>query len=143
MKFSKSIYVTVLTLVLSFSSFAQSTEFTTTRNLVFNQSSKTKSVDVKIPKAIEALSIEIRCGIKKGNVTIQIFDPSGVKQGEFSVENTEESEEEQSLLSMMRENVVGEINKYIKKPVSGTWVIKFLPENATGHVEMRSSQHTI
>ena len=142
MKFSKSIYVTVLTLFLSFNAFSQNSEqFTTTRNLTFESSSKTQAINVKIPENTGGLYIEITCGVRKGNVTIEIYDPNGTKKGEFSVEalETNELEKDDSLINFMKNGAIGEINKGIENPTFGVWKIKFIPENATGQVEMKST----
>ena len=137
MKFSKSITVLVLSLFLSIGTFAQSTEFLTTRNLGFKESSKVQNVEIKITENTSALRLSIKCGVRKGNVSIQIYDPSGEKQGEFSVESME-SDDNDSLFSMLKEGVTGQINKYISKPQKGTWIIKFIPKNANGRVEIQS-----
>ena len=142
MKILKSIPVLVLVLFFSQTLMAQnSTEFTTKRNLGFKESSKVQSVDVKISEDTEALRLKILCNVRKGDVTIVILNPSGEKQGEFSVEGNEGSEDDGSLFSMLKEGVSGQINKDINQPIKGTWVIKFIPKNATGRVEIHSSQY--
>ncbi|MCD2259910.1 hypothetical protein [Psychroserpens luteolus] len=138
MKFSKSITVIIFTLFLSFGALAQ-TEFKTTRNLGFKASSKTQSVNIKLSENTTALQLFINCAVKKGSVSIVIYDPSDEKQGEFSVESIE-SEDDGSLFSMLKDGVTGQINKYINKPQKGNWKIVFIPINATGRVEIQSSQ---
>lgn len=139
MTFSKSCLTLILTLFLSIGAFAQSTEFKTTRNLGFKESSKVQNVAIKIPDNTSALRLSINCAVKKGNVTIEIYDPAGEKQGEFSVESIE-TEDDGSLFSMLKDGVTGQINKYISKPKMGAWTIKFIPKNANGRVEIQSWQ---
>jgi len=139
MNFSKSITVLVLTLFLSVGAFAQSTEFMTTQNLGFKESSKTKNIKVKVTESTSLLNLNIKCGLREGTVTIEIFDPSGEKQGEFSVESIE-TEDDGSLFNMLQKGVEGQINKLIDKPKKGIWSIKFTPKNASGGVEIQSVQ---
>lgn len=139
MKFSKSITTVIITLFLCVGAFAQSTEFKTTRNLGFKESSKVQTVEIKISEKTSTLSIEILCTVKKGIVTIEIYNPSGEKQGEFSVESME-SEDDGSLFSILAEGVSGQINKIINDPELGKWTIKFTPKQASGRVQTQSVQ---
>lgn len=139
MKFSKAITTVIITLFLCVGAYAQTTEFLTTRNLGFKESSKVQNVEIKISDNTEALRLSITCGVKKGNVTIEIYDPANEKQGEFSVESME-SDDNDSLFSILKEGVTGQINKHISKPQKGTWIIKFIPKNANGRVEIQSWQ---
>ncbi|WP_299334504.1 hypothetical protein [uncultured Psychroserpens sp.] len=140
MKFPKLVSVVILSLLFSLSAFAQqSTEFSMTRNLGFKESSKVQTVDIKISEGTSALRLDIKCGVRKGDVTIEIYDPEGTKQGEFSVESIE-TEDDGSLFNMLKKGVEGQINKFIKNPQSGTWTIKFIPKNSTGSVKILSWQ---
>ena len=139
MNFSKPIITVMLTMFLCIGAFAQSTEFTTTRNLSFKESSKIQNVEIKISENTNGLALSIKCGVRKGTVTIEIYNPEGEKQGEFSVESME-SDDNESLFSLLKEGVVGQINKRITKPQAGKWIIKFIPNNASGGVEIQSHQ---
>lgn len=144
MRIFKSISTIAILLMFCQSILAQgSTEFTTKRNLGFKESSKTQTVDLKISDNTEGLRLKIMCNVREGDVTIIIINPAGEKEGEFTVEGNEGTEEDGSLFSMLKEGVSGQINKTIAKPSQGTWVIKFLPKNATGRVEIQSSQYTM
>ena len=116
---------------------AQATDFTTTRRLGFNNSTKTQTVEIDTPKNSSSLGLQILCTVKNGAVKIEIFNPSGKKEGEFSVESTE-NEGSNSLFDLLDEGVSGEINKMIYEPHVGSWKIKFIPENATGKVQIVS-----
>ena len=141
MKILKSILPIALVLFFCLPITAQNkTEFTTKRNLGFKESSKIQQVELKIAKNTEGLRLNILCNVKKGDVSILIFSPSGEEHGEFSVEGADETEDDGSLFSMLQQGVSGEINKDINQPEKGVWVIKFVPKNATGRVEINSSQ---
>lgn len=137
----KEIHLVATAIALFFSAlgWGQSTEFKTTRNLGFSESNKIQTVDIKIAEKTVRLSLEIICSVKEGSVTIEIFNPSGEKQGEFSVESTE-SEKDESLFSLLKDGVSGQINKRIIEPALGKWTIKFTPENASGRVNIQSIQ---
>ena len=139
MKLLKNQLPILFAFVISFSTFAQSTQFKTTRNLGFKESSKTQEITINIKEKTAGLSLEILCVVREGMVTIEIYDPSGQKQGEFAVESVE-SEDDGSLFSALADGVSGEIKKSVRDPQLGKWIVKFIPKNATGRVTINSVQ---
>lgn len=139
MTFSKTTSTLILALLISLTSLAQSTQFKMDRNLGFKETSKEQTVKVKISEKTSTLTLEILCSVKKGAVTVEIFNPAGTKQGEFSVEGVE-SEKDSSLFSILNDGVSGQIKKIINDPELGDWKIKFIPKNATGRVQFHSNQ---
>ncbi|WP_111683916.1 hypothetical protein [Winogradskyella tangerina] len=133
------IFLPLLFVVFSSTAFAQSTDFKITRNLGFKESSKIQSVDIKISEKTSTLKLEIACAVRKGTVTIEIYNPENEKQGEFTIEGME-SEGDGSLFSELTEGVTGHINKIINDPSLGNWQIKFIPKDATGRVNIQSRQ---
>lgn len=141
MNFSKSMSLIALMLLFSINAVSQgSTEFVTKRNLGFKESSKVQTVNVDVQHDTKELRLMIKCNVRVGNVTIEIFNPVDIKQGEFSVESLE-TENDDSIFSMLKEGVSGQISKQIEKPFPGKWKIKFTPENASGVVEIHSFQN--
>ncbi|WP_179345702.1 hypothetical protein [Winogradskyella ursingii] len=143
MKLFKFIMSLILTLTFSLSTLAQSTEFKTSRNLGFKDSSKTQEITINIKEKTSNLTFEILCKVKEGNVTVEIYDPSGHKQGEFAVESIEsqsDSDGEVSLFSAIADGVSGEIKKAVYEPELGKWVVKFIPKKATGRIQIISYQ---
>jgi len=122
--------------------FAQNTEFTTTRRLGFNQSIKTQQVEIDAPENTAQLNLKILCSVEKGAVKIQIFNPSGEKEGEFKVEGTE-TESTGELFDLLQNGVSGEINKKVYDPEKGAWLVKFIPEKATGKVQIISKLYIV
>ena len=129
--------LTTLMLLSGIIVYSQSTDFTTTRRLGFNNSVNSQSVEIKSPKDTSTLSIQILCSVENGAVTIEIFNPSGKKEGEFTVESTE-TETSNSLFDLLNEGVSGEINKLVNDPEVGSWIVKFNPDKATGKVQIVS-----
>jgi hypothetical protein len=127
----------LMTILIEGLLFAQSTEFTTTRRLGFNQSVKTQQVEIDSPENTAQLNLKILCSVEKGTVKIQIFNPSGKKEGEFKVEGTE-TESTGELYDLLQNGVSGEINKKVYDPEKGSWLVKFIPEKATGKVQIIS-----
>jgi hypothetical protein len=90
------------------------------------------------------MSLWIASNISEGDLTIEIYDPSGDKKGDFSIgcvlnkiKQGNSTDEDKS-----REIVQGRINKSINNPLKGTWIIKIFPKNATGQIQIAFSQNT-
>ena len=140
MNFSKSLVTVVLLLCITNVIYAQSTEFKTMRNLAFSESSKTQAVEINISKGTAQVNLDILCSVNEGNVTIEIYSPSGEKHGEFSVEGLA-VDDSGSLYSSVKEGVSGQIMKRIINPEIGKWIIKFIPKKASGDVRIATIQY--
>jgi len=105
--------------------------------------------------------------IKGGELTIEIIDPNGDKQGTFSVgcqidsktsekshvyktkdENprvyktiSEKSTDSTNDNTKTKEIVNASISKTIKNPIKGNWIIKAIPKEAHGELTIDSGQH--
>ena len=124
-------------------SFGQGTELDLKRSINLSGDSETKEIEIKVEDENLLLNIIIKSNVKYGALTIEIYDPNGEKQGNFSVgsqlsskRSSTESKDEKS----KNEEVNGQIEKKIKEPVKGNWIIKIIPNKAEGTVLIRSKQ---
>ena len=109
---------------------------TISRNIQLDGSSKIEEIKLDVAEDISCLQIAVNSTIKSGSLTMEIFDPKGDKQGNFSVESQINS----SSSSNAKELVCGQLNKTIKEPMKGKWIIKLKPKNVTGDITIHSNQ---
>ena len=132
----KSIKTTIifsLFLLVSAGAFSQSCGNMTTRQIELSDSSDNESIELDVSKDIKCLMIGVGSTIESGSLTMEIFDPKGDKQGNFSVESQISSS------AKKKEKVCGQLNKTFKDPMPGTWVVKLKPKKVTGTISILSN----
>lgn len=77
------------------------------------------------------LNIEIESHINEGELTIELYDPQGEKQGNFTIGSAAFSS---------KESVRGSLSKKVANPNKGEWIVKFIPKNASGAIEIACIQ---
>ncbi|MFC2120707.1 hypothetical protein ACFLTI_03840 [Bacteroidota bacterium] len=146
-----------LILLFVFSSFTigqtNETDFTTRRKISFHNNSETREVKINVDKDLISgdegidpgilkptftLNINIIGEINSGKISIEIYDPKGVKKGKFSITAEKPDPDNKTY---MRDQVSGKIDKKISQPLKGDWLIKIIPEKAGGDVVISSSQN--
>ena len=141
MKRLLSISILILTLFISQTLIAQKTQFNLDRNIQLkNQDSNEKNIKINVASNTSSLNLLIASFVYLGNVTIEIFDPNGLKKGNFSVES--QVEETIPISGEPNETVQGQINQRIESPIKGTWIVKIRPTKAVGTVNIQT-QHSI
>lgn len=103
------------------------------RDITLDNDSKTEDVIVAIEPRTEAIDLMISTTIEAGKLTIELFNPSGVKQGNFTVET--------QLDVKKQERVAGKLQKSLEEPQPGNWKIRIVPTAVKGSVRIQTS-HT-
>lgn len=138
--------ITLLTIAMSIGSCLAQTNHTVLdmdRQIDLHGDSTTEEIKIEIQKGTAGLDLSINSMIKAGSLTIEIYNPDGVKKGNFSVggqlkPSTIDRNKRDG--GGKKELANGRISKYIEKPKLGNWVIKIIPEHAEGGVHIRSKQ---
>lgn len=143
--------ILLLFIVSSFSlGQVDQTDFTTERKIQLNNFSGKKDVKINVNKELLkgneegehldkptfVLNIHISSSIVTGDLSIEIYDPKGIKKGKFSTS----AETDKTETVRFREEVNGKINKKINFPMKGDWVVKVVAENTNGVVLISSGQ---
>ncbi|MDC8003602.1 hypothetical protein POV27_06035 [Aureisphaera galaxeae] len=110
----------------------------TTKSISLEDSSKNESVTISVTDEVKCLNIGVSSNISSGALTMEIYNPEGDKQGNFSVES--ELNSSSSNTGKSSETVCGQLNKTFKEPMKGDWVIKLKPKKVTGKVQIHSHQ---
>ncbi len=114
--------------------FAQHCGNMTTRTIELEDSSDNEAIKLEVEDNTECLQIGVNSTIKSGSLTMEIFDPKGDKQGNFSVESQISSN------AKKKELVCGQLNKTFKEPIAGTWTVRLKPKRVTGKINIHSHQ---
>jgi hypothetical protein len=108
-------------------------------------SSKVRNIPLKIDKKNAMLFLNIACKVQLGNLTVEVYDPNGEKQGEFSIENhntftfTNDNKTQTTAYRKLDSEIVeGNISKNISSPIFGDWVIKLIPKKALAEINIQS-----
>lgn len=106
--------------------------------LDFKNESKKAEVKIKMSEEFNDLRISIACVVELGSIEIEIYNPKGEKQGNYSIK----SEETITMGDQTTKNsfAQGNIDKNFKDPIEGEWIIKAIPTAATGKVNIRIGQ---
>ncbi len=107
------------------------TEVVLERTILFVNDSDTEELIFEIKQKTLRLDLLIRSSVKKGKVTIEVYDPKGTRQGDFTLG---------SLLNSKKEELVnGDILKSLVEPQSGKWKVKIITEGATGSININTA----
>jgi len=101
------------------------------REIRFENDSKPEEIVINISEETMKIDLMINSRVSKGKLTMDLYDPSGLKQGTFTV-GTQLNSEKQEIAN-------GNIRKSLKEPLSGDWKVKLIPINATGDISIQTT----
>lgn len=125
--------------VISFSSAQEKTIFSLEREIFLRNDSEKKEIKIEV-KEKGYFHLDIKSVLTQGEVKIEIYNPSGKKQGNFSVECQVPATEEAINFLLPTEKVTGNYRKIINNPTVGIWKVKITSINATGNVNIKYTQ---
>jgi hypothetical protein len=101
------------------------------RKIRLENNSKTAEILIDIKDNIQRFELWISSSINNGKLTIEVYDPDGIRQGYYSVGN--------QLNSEFEEEANGSIRKSLFEPQSGNWKVKIVPQEATGTIKIATA----
>jgi len=163
MKLKNKIFSTVITftflLLASYSSFGQTNTNSNTKhssyssngshknhcsNISLNKEinltdfdSEKREIKINVAKNTTRVSLNVNCHIETGGLTIEIYNSKGKKQSNFSVEGSSKSKYKKG----KGEPAHGQINLNTSSPTEGDWIIKVIPKQAIGKIQICSTQN--
>lgn len=99
------------------------------KHINISAQSKIEKVNVEILEETIHFSFSISCNTRAGSIKIEIYNPNGEKVDDITVKNLAKK-------ASLIENVNGQLNKKIKYPEEGTWVIKIIPTNSIASISI-------
>lgn len=107
---------------------SEKTDFSLTRTIRLKDHSGEKTIPIEIRDTTSEFLLSINCALQSGFLTVEIYDPTGAKRGNFSVKG------DSSKSSSWSEDVGSVINKRFMSPIKGTWSLKFIAEKVTADI---------
>lgn len=145
------LFLFFITIFTSFSIYSQDSVFTNSNELDFNNSSEERVIKINIDESIFQLDIRVESIIENGELSLEIYRPantsiSGAQLnsipkeiiGEFSIGRSTLIKDDKN--SKTNEKSMSQLNKVIKDPEKGVYVIKFISKNTTGKVKISITQ---
>lgn len=120
------------------------TNFTLNRKVALMQESETKEIKVNCKENLNVFDMVIEASIYKGNLKIEIFNPKGKKIDSFDIESSILKDTKSQTLTEWESNMVtGQIHKSFENPLPGNWIVKIIPDEVFGDVNISSSSNYI
>lgn len=106
------------------------TEVRLSHSLELENDSRKDEVSVSIPEGTIDMELKVYCEISSGKLVIELYDPQGKKEANFSLIAQKRSGQ--------KAKAFGNISKKLREPQSGEWILKIMPENVTGDIDIIS-----
>ena len=110
------------------------TSISQNRTIELDGGSDREEVKLTVEEDVKQLHLAISSTISSGELTVEIFDPKGNKQGYYSVESQSSSS------AKRKESVCGQMHKEISDPQAGDWIIRLKPKKVKGQISIHSGQ---
>lgn len=130
-----SLFVCVFVL-LPLTNAQEKAAFNTARSLKLENESKEQHISIDVSDEYNILALSIHSNIHEGKLSIEILDPSGEKQGNFSIGCQVGGANNPTT----KEVVQGQFRKTFQNPKKGKWVVKIIPQNANAQVNITVTQ---
>jgi hypothetical protein len=104
---------------------------------------QTENSEIKLPVFQQgSLTLMITANIMEGELTLELYDAKGEKQGSLFIPNQVLQIKPDTIEKPVNWYVKREISKKFDKPAKGEWTIRIIPKNAGGFIEINSSQNS-
>jgi len=110
--------------------------FNTSRSLKLENESKEQHISIDVSDEYDTFALSIDSNIREGKMSIEILDPSGEKQGNFSIGCQVGGVNNPTT----KEVVQGQFRKTFQNPKKGKWIVKIIPQNANAQVQIIVTQ---
>ena len=143
----KTVVVFLFVVTATMSSYAQMKSSSSTsedREIRIYDYSKDQEIELEVFGDTKYFELNIESNIRYGILKVELYDPTGKKQGRFSVKTIVSAEERKKMKpdqkNYMSEIVTGRINKQFSDPIAGMWKVKVFPKQASGAIKLKSNQ---
>jgi hypothetical protein len=107
--------------------------------LRFDNESEKSEVKINMTADYNLLQLQIVGNFESGKVTLELIDPKGEKRGSFNLK-TDDPIVVKGKNTTSKDMVSGNLNKEFQNPLPGEWIIRAIPVNATGSINISITQ---
>ncbi|WP_167616193.1 hypothetical protein [Maribellus sediminis] len=128
-------------------SFKEKTSYNLHRSIEMQKDSDVKEIKIEVTEEDCIFNLRVQSTINAGSLKLEIFDPTGKNQGNFSIgcqidlDNT--IQEISQRKSKVSESVHGLTSKLINNPKLGNWIVKISPQKTTGKIIIDFNQDIV
>ncbi|MBK7625991.1 MAG: hypothetical protein IPJ16_02115 [Bacteroidales bacterium] len=120
------------------------TEFSLHKSISFNGENEKIEILIQVTESNNVLKLMISSIVFSGELTIEVFDPTGEEQGKYSVGSQNSLKTTGKTNNpTQNETVSGKISKLVESPIKGDWKIIVIPKNVKGSLNIDSDQSSI
>jgi len=120
------------------------TEFKLTKTINLNGESEKVEIIIPVAEGKIGLTIKISSVIVGGELTIEVYDPTGEKMGNYSVGSQNSIKIVGKTYNPTQSDAIsGQITKSVLFPNIGNWKINVIPKNAKGSIDLESIQSSL
>jgi hypothetical protein len=120
------------------------TEFSLHKSINFNGENEKIEISVQVSESNNILKLIISSIVITGELTIEVYDPTGEEQGKYSVGSQNSLKTTGKTYNPTKnETVSGKISKLVESPIIGDWKIIVIPKNAKGTLNIDSDQSSV
>jgi hypothetical protein len=120
------------------------TEFNLHKSISFNGENEKIEILIQVSESNNVLKLMISSIVFSGELTIEVFDPTGEEQGKYSVGSQNSLKTTGKTYNpTQNETVSGKISKLVESPITGDWKIIVIPKNVKGSLNIDSDQSSI
>lgn len=151
MKITKMISGILFIVLFSTSVYAQKrSSINHTLRLELNEESQSRDIIINVLDENCNINFDVKGSIRTGKLSFEIYDPEGKKQRSISLNSVDitndfvESITKETKISLSNnESIQGQTRLKLKNPKTGEWIIKIIPENAIGQIDIRAFKTSI
>jgi hypothetical protein len=120
------------------------TDFSLTKSIALSGQSDQIEVIVPIIDRKISLTIKISSMVVGGELTIEVYDPTGEKFGNYSIGGQNSIKANYGKSDLVKgESVLGQITKTVEFPITGNWKVLIIPKNAKGSLDITATQTSV
>ena len=160
----RAVYLIICIFLVPLASFGQivssssETKVELQRTIQLKNDSKTEEIIIDIKPKTLKLAMWINSSVTHGTLTIEVYDPKGTKQGNYTIGTQlisgkyssctndgqpqligKYSNGQLKLISEKKEIVQGNIRKSLVEPQFGKWIVKIIPTDVTGNIRIQTA----
>lgn len=122
----------------------QDTLHSGTTFIKLNGETETKEVKMPLRDSLSTVNIIATAMIGSGSIDLEIYDPAGKKQGNFSLacETDNVSKKKLTLKDIddSDQKALGNLYRTVKNPLKGAWIVKVTNNGALGTIQLNFTQ---
>ncbi len=120
------------------------TEFSLHKTINFDGENEKIEISIQVTETNNVLKLQISSIVHTGELTIEVFDPTGEEQGKYSVGSQNSIKTTGKTFNpTQNETVTGRISKLVESPIIGEWKINVIPKNVKGTLNIDFDQSSI